>query len=164
MDDRAVTVLALVDLTAADSRVVAAARVLAGADRATIVLLHVTPPVSRWRRAWGERMATVEAAARQGLGRLARRLSRRGFHVQTAVRFGELVEQVTKAALAVDATAVVASSRPARWLWWRHRDRRLRRSLDAAVITVPTGGREMNAGAKIAGWPSPGPSQPRSAA
>lgn len=158
------TLLAVVDMTAQDAGVVEAARALAAARRATIVLLHVTRPVSRWQRAWWERMAAVEAAAQRRLRWLARRLLRRGLSFQTAVRFGETIEQVTDAAVAVGATVVVAASRPARWLWWRDRDRRLRRSLDVPLIVVPARGGVTDGGARITRRESSCPSQPRSAA
>lgn len=132
-------VLALVDMTGRDRRIVEAARTLAGSDHATIVLLHVARPVFRngatGSGAW-ERMAAVESGAQQALRRLAARLLPPSVFVQTAVRFGDPVEQAAKAAVAVDATVVVALSRPARWLWWRSRDRRLRRILDIPTILV----------------------------
>jgi nucleotide-binding universal stress UspA family protein len=162
------TILALVDLTADDAPVVAAARALAralaGPSRATIALLHVAPPVSRRRRASWARMEAIEAAARATLHRWAARLSRRGFYVQTAVRFGDPVEQVAKTAIAVGATAVVAASRPAGWRWWQGRDRRLRQTLDIPVSLVPA------RGDAAAGYPgthrpdSASPSPSRSAA
>jgi hypothetical protein len=132
-------VLALVEPGAHDRQVVETARALAGSDRPTIVLLHVARPVLPIGAtgAW-ERMAAVEARAQRTLRRLAARLLPPGILVHTAVRFGDAVEQVAKAAVAVDATVVVARSRPARWLWWRDRDRRFRRRLPTPVVLVPS--------------------------
>lgn len=134
------TVLALVDLTADDLRVVEATRALAEALGAAVGLLHVAAPIPRHanghRDGRWERMASVEAAARQALRGLAGRLHPSSAYVQMTVRFGDTVEQVGKAVAAVDASMVVASSRSARWLPWRTRDRALRRSLDIPVILV----------------------------
>jgi hypothetical protein len=129
----ALTILTLVDLTADDVAVVDAAAALAGASRATIVLLHVAPPRPRGQRA-RQAMLAIEAAAQRALRRLAGRWLPRSYLVQTSVRFGDVVEQVAKAVMAVGATVLVAASRPAGWLWWRHRDRRLRRAFDPVVL------------------------------
>ena len=134
-EQSAPVILALVDLTGDDARVVDTAAVLAGASRATIVLLHVARPLPRRRRAW-EAMLALDAAAQRALRRLAGRLLPRSHLVQTSVRFGDPVEQVGKTMMAVGATVVVAASRPAGWRWWRSRDRRLRRSLDVPVVLV----------------------------
>jgi hypothetical protein len=131
------TILTLVDLAADDVRVVDAAAALAGASRATIVLLHVAAPLPRRHRAW-QAMLAVEAAAQRAMRRLAGRWLPRSHLVQTSVRFGDVVEQVRKAVIAVGATVVVAASRPAGWLWWRSRDRRLRRAFDPLIL-VRTG-------------------------
>jgi hypothetical protein len=135
------TVLALVELTGHDAPVVEATRALAGASHSTVILLRVARPVSESprQRGWRRHRAAVDAAGHQALRRLASLFLRQNLHVQTSVRFGETVEQVVKAAIAAGATAVVAASRPARWLWWRNRDRRLRRSLDIPVMLVSTG-------------------------
>lgn len=131
-------VLALVELTGHDAQVVKATRALAGPRDGTVIFLHVARPVSDspWHRARWVRMAGIEAAAQRLMRRLARMLLRRNRYVQTSVRFGETIEQVAKAAMAVGATVVVAASRPARWRWWWNRDRRLRRSLDIPVRFV----------------------------
>ena len=128
-------ILVLVDLTADDARVVDTAAALAGMSRATIVLLHVARPLPRRRRAW-EAMLALEAAAQRAIRRLAGRWLPRSHLVQTSVRFGDPVEQIGKAMMAVGATVVVAASRPTGWLWWRNRDRRLCRYLDVPVILV----------------------------
>jgi hypothetical protein len=135
------TILTLVDLTAHDAPVVDAARALAGAHRATIVLLHVARSLPRRRRA-SDAMLAIDAAAHRAVRRLARRRLPRSLPVQTSVRFGDVVEQVAKAVIAVGATVVVAASRPARWRWWRNRDRRLGRHLDVPVILVAEPGPE----------------------
>jgi nucleotide-binding universal stress UspA family protein len=127
------TILTLVDMTADDVGVVDAAAALAGASGATIVLLHVAPPWPRRQRAW-QAMLAIEAAAQRAMRRLAGRWLPRSHLVQTSVRFGDVVEQVAKAVMAVGATVVVAASRPAGWLWWRGRDRRLRRAFDPVVL------------------------------
>jgi hypothetical protein len=127
------TILTLVDMTADDIGVVDAAAALAGASRATIVLLHVAGPLPRRRRAW-QAMLAIEAAAQRAMRRLAGRWLPRSHVVQTSVRFGDVVEQVAKAVMAVGATVVVAASRPAGWRWWRSRDRRLRRAFDPVIL------------------------------
>jgi nucleotide-binding universal stress UspA family protein len=137
-EESAPAILVLVDLTADDARVVDTAAALAGASRATIVLLHVARPRPRRRRAW-ETMLAIEAAAQRAMRRLAGRWLPRSHLVQTSVRFGDLVEQIGKAMMAVGATVVVAASRPAGWLWWRNRDRVLRRYLGLRVILVRAG-------------------------
>lgn len=139
------TVLAVVDMRGGDAQVLAATRALTERTGAAVVLLHVASPVSlhhrpnsRWERVARGRMAAVDARAQHALRQLAGRWLPRKLLVRTAVRFGEVVEQVAKAAMGVGATLVVASSTPARWLWWRSRDRRLRRTLDIPLIVVPT--------------------------
>jgi hypothetical protein len=79
-------------------------------------------------------MLAIEAAAQRAMRKLAGRWLPRAHLVQTSVRFGDVVEQVAKAVMAVGATVVVAASRPAGWLWWRGRDRRLRRAFDPVVL------------------------------
>lgn len=136
------TVLALVDLAGHDAQVVQAARGLAGSNHVTVTLLHVAPavrngtPDDRRHASW-ERMGALDAAAQRALRQLAVRLLPPTLQVQTSVRFGDVVEEVAKATVAVDATVVVASSSPAHGLWSRSRDRRLRRILDVPVILVP---------------------------
>jgi nucleotide-binding universal stress UspA family protein len=132
-EQSAPTILTLVDMTADDVEVVDAAAALARESRATIVLLHVARPLPRRRRAW-QLMLAIEAAAQKAMRRLAGRWLPRSHLVRTSVRFGDVVEQVAKAVMAVGATVVVAASRPAGWRWWRHRDRRLRRAFDPVVL------------------------------
>jgi hypothetical protein len=131
-------VLALVELTGHDAQVVKATRALAGPGNGTVIFLHVARRVSDgpWHRARWDRMAGIDAAAQRILRRLAGMLLRRNLYARTSVRFGETIEQVAKAAMAVGATVVVAASRPARWRWWWSRDRRLQRSLDIPVRFV----------------------------
>ena len=141
------TVLAVIDLKKTDAAVVDATRTATAANGARIVLLHVAPPVSlratpnsrREQVCWG-RMAAADEAAQRVLRRLAARRLPRHADVLTTVRFGDVVEQVGRAAISVDATLVVAATGPARWLWGRGRDRRLRRSLDVPVFLVPARG------------------------
>jgi Universal stress protein family len=138
------TVLAVIDLKETDAAVVDATRTAAAANGARIVLLHVARPVSlqstpnsrREQACWG-RMAAADEAAQRVLRRLATRRLPRDGDVQTGVRFGDAVEQVGQTVISVDATLVVAAAGPARWLWGRSRDRRLRRSLDVPVVLVP---------------------------
>lgn len=163
-------VLALVDLAGHDAQVVRVARALAGSSGATVTLLHVARPVfrdgtltRRRRRAAWRRMAGIEAAAQRALRQLAARLLRPSIQVQTSVRFGDVVEQVARAAMGVGATVVVASSGPARWLGWRSRDRRLRQSLEIPLVLVPAGGAERD-GFAMTRHGSSSPRQSRSAA
>lgn len=134
-EPRAPTILALVDLTADDGQVVDVAGALAGAHRATVVLLHVARPFPRGRRAW-RAMGDIEAAAQRAMRRLAGRWLSRSLLVQISVRFGDATEQVAKAMMAVGAMVVVAASRPGRWPRRRDRDQRLRQHLDVPVILV----------------------------
>jgi hypothetical protein len=55
-------------------------------------------------------MAGLDAAAQQIARRLAGMLLQRNLYVQTSVRFGETIERIAKAAMAVGATVVVAAS------------------------------------------------------
>jgi nucleotide-binding universal stress UspA family protein len=140
-EQSAPVILTLVDMAADDWQVVDAAAALAGARRATIVLLHVARPLPWRRRAWAAMLA-IEAAAQRAMRRLAGRWLPRSHLIQTSVRFGDPVQQAAKATMIVGATVVVAASRPARWLWWRNRDRRLCRYIGVPVVLVPGRGAE----------------------
>ncbi len=138
------TVLVLIDRTEDDEQVVREALGLVPSADSTIALLHIARPVGYSVRRgslaapsiepW-EQMRATESSARHRLRELAIKLPP-GARVETLLRFGDPVEEAARVASSLGASCVVAHSRPARWLPWRSRDRRLTQALGIPVVLV----------------------------
>ena len=137
--------LVLVDRTGDDEQVVRQAAALTGDALAPITLLHVAPLPERSRprgplaspriEPW-EQMAAVERAACAHLHDLAARHLGLGRPVHFLVRFGDVPNEVARAADATRAALVVAASRPAHGFLGRSRDERLVAEVERPVTLV----------------------------